>query len=304
MAAEFAPHDLTTNTSHSPFVVSASSSYGTYLPWHAFEGSYLHASAPWICNATTGWIKLDIGLGNSKILTAYDVCFNDATYADRAPKNWTMQGSNDNSTWDTLDTVTNQTAWGDAEKRSFICDVQTTAYRYFQLVISANNGNASYVMVGELYLQGNDPAPPDVELAGTSAGTSTTAGAIQVTRSLAGVSAGTSTVAGALRTGVKLDGASAGDSTAAGALQVARYLAGVSAGNSTVTAALLVERFLAGQSQGITLVTGALLIPIRRRIFSDGGAAGAVHLFGSPPSGSSRIFSDAPTAGTRRIFKR
>jgi hypothetical protein len=67
-------------------------------------------------------------------------------------RDWTLQGSNDNIDWDVLDTVTGETNWGDLEKREFDCDVVTTAYRYFKINITANNGNAFAVSISEIYL--------------------------------------------------------------------------------------------------------------------------------------------------------
>lgn len=154
MATEFAPHNMTSNTEPSPFVSSANSQENP--AWWAFDGltsgnNGWQAVALGVC-----WLKLDIGSGNSKILKTYDVQTLFSGYADRSPKAWTMKGSNNDSDWDTLDTVSSQTDWGNAETRSFTCDVQTADYRYFLLDITENNGN--YVTgVLELYLQGDDP---------------------------------------------------------------------------------------------------------------------------------------------------
>ena len=150
---------------------------------------------------------------------------------------------------------------------------------------------------------GEEAAAETVELAGASAGASATAAVLQVTRNLAAASAGTSTVSGALRTGVKLASVSSGTSTIAASLAVTRGLAGFSAGNSTATGALYVVPGLAGRSSGICLVSGTLFIPIHRRIFSDGGAAQPARLFGAAPTGTPRMFDEAPATGARRIFK-
>jgi hypothetical protein len=62
-----------------------------------------------------------------------------------------MQGSNDGTTWSTLDTQTNQTAWAVFESRLFTV-TGSAAYRYYRLNITANNGDATYTEVAELYL--------------------------------------------------------------------------------------------------------------------------------------------------------
>jgi hypothetical protein len=153
---DFAPHDLTSNTSHSPFVVSASSIFSSnFDSWKAFQGSWGSLSY-WIgTNYGVDWLKLDIGSGNTKKLYSYSIRVNSIPEPTRAPKNWTMEGSNDNLNWDVLDTQTNQTSWTTGESRNFVCATYTTSYRYFRLNITANNGD-TYTQVGELYLYYDD----------------------------------------------------------------------------------------------------------------------------------------------------
>lgn len=151
MPTDFAPHNMTSNSAPSPYVASASSNSASLLPYMAFDGG-LGTLHYWVTNSTqTGWLKLDIGAGNSKLLGSYGVAVNTIPEPNRAPKAWTIEGSNDNSNWDVLDTVTNQTGWGSGETRTFNCDVASTSYRYFMINVSENNGDA-YLEVGELYL--------------------------------------------------------------------------------------------------------------------------------------------------------
>ena len=58
------------------------------------------------------------------------------------------RGPNDNSTWETLDSETNQTGWGQWETRRYSVSSPNT-YRYYKLVISDNNGDGT-VGVGEI----------------------------------------------------------------------------------------------------------------------------------------------------------
>jgi hypothetical protein len=77
--------------------------------------------------------------------------------AARAPKDWTLKGSNNGSSWTTLDTRTNETSWGDFELRSYAV-TGAAAYRYFRLNITANNGDGTYTEVDELLMQGTASA--------------------------------------------------------------------------------------------------------------------------------------------------
>jgi hypothetical protein len=149
---DFAPHNMTGNSAPSPYVASASSNFSGFDPYHAFDGA-LGSGQYWIGTGSgVDYLQLDIGVGNSHILGIYTILANTIPEPLRCPKNWTMQGSNDGTTWSTVDTQTNQTAWGSGESREFACATTTTAYRYFRLSITANNGDATYTDVGELNL--------------------------------------------------------------------------------------------------------------------------------------------------------
>lgn len=83
------------------------------------------------------WLKCDWGSGQSHIIDRYSIQVNFGASQPSAPKDWTLEGSNDGSSWTTVDTVTGQTSWGPGEERAFVCDTTTTAYRYYRLNISA-----------------------------------------------------------------------------------------------------------------------------------------------------------------------
>ncbi len=143
-AVELGPHDLTSDTSHAPFVVSASSAYGFLPEWHAFDGTATY----WIgVGGGVDWLQID--LGSAKVLGTYAILA--TTELARMPKNWTMQGSNDGTTWAVLDTQAGQT-WTNNETLTFRIPVVSAAYRYYRLNITANNGDATYTDIGELYL--------------------------------------------------------------------------------------------------------------------------------------------------------
>ena len=141
---DLAPHDLTSDTSHTPFVVSASSAYSFLPEWHAFDGTATY----WIgIGGGVDWLQID--LGSAKVLGAYAILA--TTELARMPKNWTMQGSNDGATWAVLDTQAGQ-AWTNNETLTFRVPVVSAAYRYYRLNITANNGDGTYTDIGELYL--------------------------------------------------------------------------------------------------------------------------------------------------------
>ncbi|NML41940.1 T9SS type A sorting domain-containing protein [Chitinophaga sp. G-6-1-13] len=58
----------------------------------------------------------------------------------RDPKNWTLQGSNDTITWATIDSRSNETFATRGLTKAYTC-TNTTAYRYYRLNITSNNGD-------------------------------------------------------------------------------------------------------------------------------------------------------------------
>ncbi|MEO7099418.1 MAG: RICIN domain-containing protein, partial [Luteolibacter sp.] len=69
----------------------------------------------------------------------------------RDPKNWQFQGSNDGSTWSTLDTQSNQTFPGRYQVNTYTV-ASPASYRYYRLNVTANNGDASGLQLSEFGL--------------------------------------------------------------------------------------------------------------------------------------------------------
>lgn len=149
MPTDVAPHNMTASNAPSPYVASASSFFPTLDPFRAFDGL---TNGYWVTNGTnTGWIKIDLGSGNTYTIGTYAVRVNTIPEPNRAPQDWTLQGSNDDSSYTVIDTVTGQTSWGNGETRTFTCDDTSTAYRYFKVDITANNGD-TFLQMEELFL--------------------------------------------------------------------------------------------------------------------------------------------------------
>lgn len=147
---DFAPHNMTSNILPVPYVASASSAAGGNLPYLCFDGLIL-AGYAWISDlAATSWLKIDLGANNTHKLDTYDITFATGQPLNYAPRDWTMEGSNNDSDWDVLDTVTGETAWAANEKRTFECDVKTTSYRYFKLNMSLSNTGSRF-SIAELH---------------------------------------------------------------------------------------------------------------------------------------------------------
>ena len=92
------------------------------------------------------WISYDFDEPTE--VHAYTIQSQSYRPSQRAPKDWQLHGSNDNMNWNVIDTVVDQTGWGRWETRRF--DIESFgAFRYYKLVISANNGDNT-VGIGEI----------------------------------------------------------------------------------------------------------------------------------------------------------
>ncbi len=104
----------------------------------------------WFHGGTTGWLRYDFGADSAQVVKRYTLT-SAPLIPERDPKDWQFQGSNDGSAWTTLDTQTDQTFQFRTYQRIF--DIgNTTAYRYYRLNVSANNGDGSFLHLSELGL--------------------------------------------------------------------------------------------------------------------------------------------------------
>lgn len=125
------------------------------------------SSTEWITatNSTTGTLQYDFGSGNAKIITYYSITGVpswDAVLA-RGPKTWILEGSNNGSTYTTIDAKTNVPAWAADEKRIYNIN-NTTAYRYYRLNVSANQGDTTYLAVNQMELLVSTNSSKDLQL--------------------------------------------------------------------------------------------------------------------------------------------
>ena len=114
----------------------------------------------WISSGPAASWKIDFGKTENVVNTVYVNNFDivaPSADVDRAPQDFTLQGSNNDSNWVVLATVTGETAWSANESRNFVTDADSivTPYRYFKIVITDNNGDASYTSIGEVYFWGS-----------------------------------------------------------------------------------------------------------------------------------------------------
>jgi len=126
---------MTSDTTPAPNVVAGSTEGVGTEAWKAFDNDFV--SGTWQVTAgQTGWLRYDFG----SPLWASDGYTVTAQTANRAPKDWTFEGSNDASSWTVLDTQTAQTFTLNQTKTYNFANLKL--YRYYRLNVSANAGTS------------------------------------------------------------------------------------------------------------------------------------------------------------------
>jgi hypothetical protein len=134
---------------------SNTSSFGTAS--RAFDGN---GTTDWYTgntpNRLPAWLRYDFG--TPTVITAYTL-MQVATYNDEKPTAWTFEGSHDNVNWGILDTRTAQNISNDVASPSLYTFLNATAFRYYRINITANNGSISHAGITEMQI-GTTTIPP------------------------------------------------------------------------------------------------------------------------------------------------
>lgn len=148
---------MTSNTTPSPLVASASSSNSSslYLAWYAFNGvnATNNCWASTAADRNTCWLQIDFGdrkVFNTVYITARD---NSSGNTNQMIKDFKLLGSNDGTDWDHIAAFNNQTNWSGFETRAF--RFKSKKYRYYRIQASSNNGNTNATSIGNVLFSYN-----------------------------------------------------------------------------------------------------------------------------------------------------
>ncbi len=134
-------------------IITSSSAYdANYLPWKVFRNHNADVYS-WLTQSgvPTGWLKITFKKTTPKV-AAISINSRNATDAGTiSPKNFIVEGSNDDLNWDLLGDFNEITGWAQNEKRTFALRY-TDNYKYYRLTIVQNNGHATLCGIGELEL--------------------------------------------------------------------------------------------------------------------------------------------------------
>jgi hypothetical protein len=112
----------------------------------------------------TGWIQFQFPQGSRYLVGKYSIASaNDAP--ERDPKSWTLYGTNDEITWDVVDTRSEQSWTTRFQRREFVC-ANPGAYNTYRLDITSNNGSPNLTGFSEMELLeeafiAENPTPAD-----------------------------------------------------------------------------------------------------------------------------------------------
>jgi hypothetical protein len=159
---------------------TASSQQSNYEAWRAFQ----RTSNQWVSNAVPSigspqWLKIDFG--EPTVVSKYAFHAGHTSY-NSLPAGWKLEGSNDDSTWTTLDersATDAQRLMAGQSALPQMCNAvfsfeNTTAYRWYRLVFTGimdMNSSPQRVGVGRFQLYGVYPSyPPPFAMVSVSAG--------------------------------------------------------------------------------------------------------------------------------------
>jgi len=138
---------LTSNTSNG--IASESSSWDSdYTAWRTMDGINSNIFC-WFSGRQADfphWLQYQFTSG--KIITSYAITSRNVN-TEYKPKDWTLQGSNNGTSWTSLDSQSNQSfTTGERKTYSFS---NSTSYTHYRLYITAGSG-PQYVTIGEFEL--------------------------------------------------------------------------------------------------------------------------------------------------------
>lgn len=123
----------------------------------------LQPSTKWLAFAPTGWIEFDTD-APVKVVTYALTSAND--FAERDPKDWTLEGSQDGKEWKVLDSREGQAFERRFQTKTYDVDgAKAAAYAHYRLEITGNNGAPGITQLADVQFSdggSGNPAPEDM----------------------------------------------------------------------------------------------------------------------------------------------
>ncbi len=237
--------------------------------------------------ATTDYLPLavtyDFCEGVSRKVDKYKVSGPSAN-AQRGPKAWTLEGSNDGLSWTEVDSITGE-SWSNNQSKEFTVDESKVAsYRYYRMIFTASNdgvGSSKYLELNQLEYFNTNPGELHVNVGAGEAvnSTVTISGNVKVVKEGAGTLSGITQIANGSGSSVEMvvDG---GSVTTAENFNIS-----TAGGAGTLTV-----------NSGVVEVTGAVNTFLNPNDSSS--STGTINLNAGGTLKTRRIFSKAAARGT------
>ncbi|MEU8674744.1 GH92 family glycosyl hydrolase [Streptomyces sp. NPDC048560] len=116
----------------------------------------VESGTKWLTFAPAGWVEFDLA-EPVKVVTYALTSAND--HDERDPRDWTLKGSADGTTWKDLDTRTGQTFSERFQTKSYDFTADTE-YRHFRLEITKNNGASDALQLADVQFSDGDTSAP------------------------------------------------------------------------------------------------------------------------------------------------
>jgi hypothetical protein len=136
-ARDIATPAMTANNAPSPFVAAASSTTDSTQPFQVFDRNY-NTTTFWSSNPAPQWLSMDFGSGSAIIIDGYTIYGNNDQTLN--PRNWALQGSNNNTSWTDLHIVSGAAAIAASSTYSVASIGNSTGYRYYRVNVSLGGG--------------------------------------------------------------------------------------------------------------------------------------------------------------------
>jgi hypothetical protein len=157
---DYATPAMTSDSSPSPWSVDSSGTYNSHLTWYAWDHS---ANNFWEENSLPAWIYVDAGVGNSFVVNKYRIQARNSSTWRGCPSAWLFQGSQNGSSWDTLDSRSGISDPGIAGWTDWFSFTSDTAYRFYRFYITAATDSWGQTGIADICLVESQGVPyPDI----------------------------------------------------------------------------------------------------------------------------------------------
>ena len=141
--------DITDDNSDN--VEGSPESHDSFPVENAFDNDSTTESGRWLALQSAIPVNAQYNFDTPVHISSYEIVSQNYFEELRSPKAWRLQGSNDNSDWTDLHTVTNETGWGEWEARNYQIP-NPEKFKNYKFIFEEANGLDPYLGIAEIKL--------------------------------------------------------------------------------------------------------------------------------------------------------